>query len=92
MIIIEAKWLSRFAKPGKTKGFAVFPFIVVSDKRDRSLVEHEKIHIRQQIQGLWIGFFIKYAIYHIMFGYKNNPYEVEAYKHQDDWRENEDRV
>jgi len=84
-IIKEVKWLK--VKEGhKTRGLAIFPFIFVTDKDDRTLVEHEKIHIKQQITHLLIFFFIKYAIYHLIYGYDKNPFEVYAYKHQDDWK------
>ena len=71
---------------GTTNGIALFPFIFVTDKNNRTLVEHEKIHIKQQVTHLLVFFYIKYAFYHLVYGYKKNPFEVYAYKHQDDWR------
>jgi len=84
--IFEVTWLKN--KPGKTRGLALFPFIFVSigGKEDRSLIEHEKIHIKQQVTHLLVFFYIKYAFYQLVYGYKKNPFEVYAYKHQDDWK------
>ena len=71
---------------GTTNGIALWPFIFVLDKNNRTLVEHEKIHIKQQERGLVIGFYIKYLYFQWKYGYDNNPYEIEAYAHQDDWK------
>jgi len=85
-IIIETKLL-KIREGHKSRGLAIAPFIFVTDKNDGALIAHEQEHIKQQIQGLWIGFFIKYAFYHLMFGYEKNPYEVAARKAADDWRQ-----
>ena len=79
MFIIEVKnlWV---------KGFAFWPFILVRDKTDRTVIEHEKIHIRQQLRGWLIFFYIRYLYEYFTKGYKNISYEIEAYKHQDDWK------
>jgi len=83
--IVKVKWL-KIKEGYKARGMAVFPFIFINGDASRTLIEHEKIHIKQQITHLWIFFFIKYAIYHVIYGYDKNPFEVYAYKHQDDWR------
>jgi len=51
------------------------------DKSDLALLEHEKVHIKQQLRGWLIGFYIKYLYYNWKYGYWNNPYEVEARNH-----------
>jgi hypothetical protein len=45
-------------------GIAIFPFIIIHKKYkdDIWLINHEKIHLRQQIELLWIGFFIWYFL------------------------------
>ncbi len=45
-------------------GLAIFPFIVINKKykEDIWLINHEKIHLKQQIELLWIGFFIWYVV------------------------------
>lgn len=65
-------------KKFKTAGFAMFPFIFISDKDDEELLYHEKVHIRQQLRGLIVFFLIKYLYYLVKYGYWDNPYEVEA--------------
>jgi hypothetical protein len=75
-------------------GITIYPFIFIKKKERtedeyRTILEHEKIHIRQQLDGWLIGFYIKYLYYNWRFGYKRNPYEIEAYKHQDDWKKEE---
>lgn len=63
---------------GKYKGITLYPFIFVLDKKDKKLIRHELIHIKQQLNGWIIGFYIKYIYYHFKYGYWNNPYEIEA--------------
>lgn len=98
-MIFKNKFITRLAiKPqfpffhldDRIHGKAIWPFIFLSvDEPSRSLIEHEKIHLRQQLRGFLIFFYIKYFYYHFKYGYNDNPYEVEAYKHQDDWYKEE---
>lgn len=71
--------------PSWVDGFTFWPFIFVREGSSRTLLEHEKIHFKQQARGLLIFFYLKYIYYNWKYGYKNNPYEVYAYAHQDDW-------
>ena len=59
-------------------GLALWPFIFMVDKSDLVLLEHEKVHIKQQLRGWLIGYAIKYLYYNWKYGYRDNPYEVEA--------------
>ncbi|SRR6266403_482067 len=46
-------------------GLAIFPFILVKDESylsDKKLINHEKIHLRQEIELLIIPFYIIYGI------------------------------
>lgn len=83
--IIEVKKLW-----GTTNGITLYPFIFVDNKNNRTLIEHELIHIRQAEKGWIVGFYLKYLYYHFTVGYKNNPYEIEAYKHEADWKNSTD--
>ena len=61
MIWIVFKYLT----PKGFRGITIYPFVVLADKKDRDnlvFVNHERIHIRQQIEMLVIPFFIWYAI------------------------------
>lgn len=78
--------------PKWVTGAAIYPFIFIKNDNEQdaeeyiTLIEHEKIHIQQQLKGWIIGFYIMYLYYNIRYGYKKNPYEIEAYAHQNDWR------
>lgn len=80
------------------KGKAVWPFVFHSEANpSEELIEHERVHLRQQLRGLLIVFYIRYFYYHVKYGYWNNPYEVEAravtrqvmkaYADYEEWRE-----
>ena len=70
-------------------GIALFPFILVQSKKPSIvLINHEKIHIRQQLELLvlpfyaWylIEFVIKYIKYqNVYLAYKRISFEQEAY-------------
>ncbi len=61
------------------EGFAFWPFIVTKEKiPTKDVLRQEEIHIKQQLRGWLIGFYIKYFYYQWKYGYKNNPYEIEA--------------
>ena len=62
----------------KHRGLAFYPFIFIAGEPLDHLVKHEKVHIKQQLRGWLIGFYVKYLYYNIRYGYWNNPYEVEA--------------
>ena len=66
------------------KGFTFYPFIFVTEPDNERLIRHEKVHIRQQLDGWLIGFYLKYLYYQWKYGYEKNPYEIEAYRLQDD--------
>ena len=75
----------------------IFPFIFVR-KDARAIkttdINHEKIHGRQQIEMLWVLFFVWYGIEWFIrwlaygfdghLAYKNISFEQEAYLHEDD--------
>ncbi len=76
------------------RGLAVFPFIFLKDKLLRNnpvIINHEKIHLRQQIELLWIFFFLWYGIEFIIrwiqfknptVAYLNISFEKEAYANE----------
>ncbi|WP_409417282.1 hypothetical protein [Flavobacterium sp. PS2] len=90
MFLIIAKYLI----PKGYRGMAVFPFVLVkypSDKNNQVFVNHEKIHLRQQLELLILPFFIWYVIEYVvrLFQYKNASlaylnisFEREAYKNE----------
>lgn len=90
MIVIVFKYLT----PKWVRGISIFPFVVLSyneDKLNPVLLNHEKIHIRQQLELLVIPFFIWYGLEFIVryFQYKswnkaymNISFEREAYQNE----------
>lgn len=88
MFVVVASWL--FTK--NFRGLAVFPFIILKEnslKSNSTLINHEKIHIRQQLELLWVIFFIWYGIEFLVRliqfknayeAYQNISFEKEAYQ------------
>ena len=86
--------VSRYLIPKGYSGMAIFPFVIFSEqrfRRDTTFVNHEKIHIRQQLELLVIPFFIWYFIEYLFrivqyndryLAYKNISFEREAYKNE----------
>lgn len=80
----------------KISGIALFPFILIrnsEDKKNKILINHEKIHLRQQIEMLVIFFYLFYLIeyYYWFFKLKNAfhayqriSFEREAYANEHD--------
>src|SRR5690554_2762004 len=81
-----------FAK--KFRGLAIYPFIFLKDKQllnNPLIINHEKIHLRQQIELLWIFFFFWYGIEFLIrwiqfkdsnLAYFNISFEREAYEYE----------
>jgi hypothetical protein len=92
MIVLVVKYLT----PKGFKGITLFPFIFLShkeDKEDLILINHEKIHIRQQLELLIIPFFLWYGVEFLFrwlhyknysAAYHNISFEREAYFNEKD--------
>ena len=92
MIVLVFKYLV----PKGFRGFTFFPFVFLSDKKDREyavLLNHERIHIKQQLELLVVFFFIWYGIEFLirLVHYKNRreayyniSFEREAYAKEKD--------
>ena len=75
-------------------GLSLWPFIILKNdslKEDVFLINHEKIHLRQQLELLIVPFYIFYlfewilkSIYYFDFyeGYQNISFEREAYHNE----------
>lgn len=86
----------KYIIPKKYSGLTIFPFIFLKNKESINnilFLNHEKIHLKQQIELLWIFFFVWYFIeYGIrILQYKNHDlaykmisFEKEAYKNEQD--------
>jgi len=92
MFLIVAKYLI----PKGYRGMAVFPFVLVKcnfDKTNEVFVNHEKIHLRQQLELLVIPFFVWYFLEYLIrliqykngtLAYRNISFEREAYTKETD--------
>jgi len=77
-------------------GMAIFPFILLksaSFKSDIWIINHEKIHLRQQLELLIFPFYIIYLVNYLInliqykkhhLAYRNIIFEKEAYDHETD--------
>ena len=78
----------------RTNGMAVFPFIFVKYKMpSKVLINHERIHFRQQIELLILPFYLWYILEYLIYrlsgknshqAYMNISFEREAYANDDD--------
>ncbi len=66
------------------RALAFWPFIIMprSTVIDAELINHERIHLRQQIEMLVIPFYIWYLIEYYTKGYWNISFEKEAYSNE----------
>lgn len=76
-------------------GLSLWPFIILKDdalKADGSLINHEKIHLRQQLELFILPFYILYltewTVRFLRYGdaykaYQNLSFEREAYHNED---------
>ena len=86
----------KYVVPKGFRGFTFFPFVFLSDKKDKAhtvLLSHERIHIRQQLELLIVLFFIWYGIEFLVrlvryknrrVAYYNISFEREAYANEKD--------
>jgi hypothetical protein len=87
MIILTFSFLRR-------RGIALFPFILLRNKNDvldKALINHERIHIRQQLELLVLPFYLIYGVNYLYnliqqadheTAYRNIIFEKEAYDHE----------
>ena len=92
MIVLVFKYLL----PKGYRGLTLFPFIFLLRKEDKQnvvLINHEKIHIRQQLELLVVPFFIWYGFEFLIRlmqfknwsrAYRNISFEREAYENEKD--------
>ena len=86
--------VSRYLIPKGFRGITLFPFIVVSEydlKQNSVIINHEKIHIQQQIELLILPFFLLYGVEFLIkwivykdknLAYRNISFEKEAYANE----------
>lgn len=84
----------KYIFPKPFNGLAVYPFIFLKGndlKNNKVILNHEKIHLQQQKELLWIFFFVWYFMEFLIKlikyqnrnkAYKNISFEKEAYKNE----------
>ncbi|WP_353780150.1 hypothetical protein [Winogradskyella sp. 3972H.M.0a.05] len=88
--------ISKYIVPKGYTGIALFPFVFLKEKyliSDATLINHEKIHLRQQLELLilpfYLFYFLEFALRLIQYkdwsiAYRNISFEREAYKNEND--------
>ena len=88
--------ISKYIVPRGYIGITIFPFMFLKYKALKGnivLINHEKIHLKQQLELLIIPFFIFYSFEFLIrliqyknwkLAYMNISFEREAYKNQKD--------
>ena len=88
MIVVSDRIIRFFERilGSSIRGLAFYPFIFVPTTTiiDDVLINHEKIHLKQQKELLVIPFYIWYLIALYRVGYMDISFEKEAYKHEKD--------
>ena len=76
------------------RAITIWPFIILKDRKlvnDKTIVNHEKIHLKQQVEMLLIGFYLWYGLEFLirlviyrdwMKAYFNISFEKEAYQNE----------
>lgn len=76
----------------KISGIALWPFILLKHKRpSKTIINHEKIHLRQQLEMLILPFYVWYLTEWFLLliqyknldaAYRNISFEKEAYENE----------
>lgn len=86
--------MNRFLFTKKFNGITLWPFIILREDRlkfDSVFMQHERIHLKQQLEMLIIPFYIWYGVEFIVrwlqykerhLAYKNISFEREAYTNE----------
>ena len=86
--------ISKYIVPRGYLGITLFPFMFLKYrvlKTNRVLINHEKIHLRQQLELLIIPFFILYSFEFLLrfiqyknwkLAYRSISFEKEAYQNE----------
>ena len=92
MLLIVSKYLL----PKGYRGITLFPFVIVREKKDSKdqvVINHERIHLRQQLEMLVLLFYLVYFLDFIVQiiryrnkyeAYRNICFEREAYENEKD--------
>ena len=82
MIKIVSPFLIKFLTRNFARAITLFPFVIFKDKihlNDFVLINHERIHIHQQIECLIVIFYVIYLLEYIMGRIQGKSHD-EAYR------------
>ena len=86
----------RFFTNKRYKGITIYPFVIVTQEEDGKnavLLNHERIHIKQQLEMLVLPFFVWYGLEFLVRyfmcrnwkkAYRNISFEKESYANEED--------
>jgi len=92
--VIVSKFWTKFFSMGKAQAITIFPFIFLkhsSDRDNRILINHERIHVLQALELLIIPFYFLYVLEfslrmlqyrNFTRAYLNISFEREAYENE----------
>jgi len=87
-------FISKYLVPKGYTGLTIFPFVFLKNSRfktDYVLINHEKIHLKQQLEMLLIPFYLIYGFEFLFrlfqyknwnLAYRNISFEREAYTNE----------
>lgn len=90
MILVSRRFLKFFTSNFAT-AITLWPFVIIKFshlRHDEILINHERIHLRQQLELLIIPFYVWYIIEYLVYrfkgmnkttAYRNISFEQEAY-------------
>ena len=88
--------VSKYLVPKDYLGLTVFPFVFLKEKDmrlNKALINHEKIHLRQQLELLVLPFYVLYVAEFLIrymrlkdwkMAYRSISFEREAYLNESD--------
>lgn len=91
ILIVNKRLLS-----GRFKGITLWPFVILETsalKSDKAFINHERIHLRQQLELLilffYLWYFAEFLFRYLKYGnslraYRNISLEREAYRREED--------
>lgn len=86
--------INKYLIPKGFRGLTVYPFVFLKyriDKKNAVFINHERIHLRQQLELLIFPFFIWYFLEYLILllkysnknhAYRNISFEREAYSNE----------
>ena len=95
--------ISKYLLPKGYNGLAIYPLMVLKNKAlklNKVVLNHERIHLRQQIELLIIPFYLWYITEFVILiikyknwnlAYRNISFEKEAYRNESDFNYLENR-